>query len=235
MRNIIITGASRGLGFETARIFAKDRQNRVFAIARNEVGLRKLLQTCRSDNGSDNLIIFPFDLEKGDYENVLIPAILDKMDKIDVLVNNAGLLINKPFEMMEVEDFDRIFTANVRSAFSLVKGLYFNFAANSHILNIGSMGGFQGSAKFPGLSLYSASKGALAVLTECMAEEFRERNIKANCLALGSAQTEMLNEAFPGYRAPLSASEMAVFIADFAIRGQSWFNGKIIPVSATVP
>ena len=106
---------------------------------------------------------------------------------------------------------------------------------NSHIVNIGSMGGFQGSAKFKGLSLYSAAKGAVAVLTESMAEEFKERGIKVNALALGAVQTEMLASAFPGYKAPLTAGQMAEFIADFALNGHKYFNGKILPVSLSTP
>jgi len=109
------------------------------------------------------------------------------------------------------------------------------FSENSHIVNIGSMGGYQGSAKFKGLSLYSSSKGALAILTECLAEELKDRKIFVNCLALGSAQTEMLSQAFPGYQAPLTAREMAEFIVDFSARGHRWFNGKVLPVSLSTP
>ncbi len=235
MKNIIITGASRGIGFETALELSRDRQNKVFAIARNREGLKKLESHCRQETGFNNVKIFPFDLAEGDFDNALLPGIQEYMDKIDVLVVNAGALVHKPFEMMEEEDFDLIFNTNVKSVFNLVKCLYFNFADHSHIVTIGSMGGFQGSVKFPGLSLYSASKGALAVLTECLAEEFKGRGINVNCLALGSAQTEMLSEAFPGFQSPLSAGEMAAFIADFALRGHKWFNGKILPVSVTTP
>jgi NAD(P)-dependent dehydrogenase (short-subunit alcohol dehydrogenase family) len=105
----------------------------------------------------------------------------------------------------------------------------------SHIVNIASMGGFQGSSKYPGLSCYSASKAALACLTECLAGEFTESGIKVNCLALGSVQTEMLEEAFPGYKAPVDAQEMAEFIADFALKGHKFFNGKILPVAVNNP
>jgi len=233
--NIIVTGTSRGIGFETVKIFAQDRQNNVFAIARGKIGLEKLQQTCRNINGIDNVHIFPFDLLQGNYRAILVPEILSKMNKVDILVNNAGLLLHKPFEMMEESDFDLMFHANVKSVFNLTRHLLPYFSKNAHIVNIGSMGGFQGSAKFPGLSLYSASKGALAILTECLAEEFNDRHIKVNCLALGSTQTEMLEQAFPGYKALLSAGEMAAFITEFALRGHQWFNGKVLPVSVSTP
>ena len=233
--NIIITGASRGIGFETVKLLSKDLQHNIFALARGKDGLERLEQVCESENGAKNVHIFPFDLLKGNISELLLPAIMDRMDHIDILVNNAGLLIHKPFEMMDEDDFDRVFGANVRGTFFLIKHLLPYFSENAHIVNIGSMGGFQGSVKFPGLSLYSASKGALAILTECLAEELKERKIKVNCLALGSAQTEMLEEAFPGYVAPLTAAEIAAFISDFAINGHWYFNGKILPVSVVTP
>ena len=117
----------------------------------------------------------------------------------------------------------------------MIQALLTLFPKQSHILTISSMGGLQGSAKFSGLSLYSASKGALAVLTECLAEELSEQEIKCNCLALGAVQTEMLSKAFPGYTAPLNPEEMAEFIVEFALHGHRYFNGKILPVSLTTP
>jgi NAD(P)-dependent dehydrogenase (short-subunit alcohol dehydrogenase family) len=233
--NIVITGASRGIGFETARIFAQNTEHRVFAISRGKSGLEELQKSCDQNERQKNLHIFPFDLLRDDYSSVLIPPILKQMSHIDILVNNAGSMLNKSFEKTEDADFDLVFNSNIKTAYKLTRHLMPHFSANAHIVNIGSMGGYQGSVKFPGLSLYSASKGALAILTECLAEEFRERNIKVNCLALGSAQTKMLEQAFPGYKAPLSASEIAAFIADFSLNGQRWFNGKVLPVALSTP
>jgi NAD(P)-dependent dehydrogenase (short-subunit alcohol dehydrogenase family) len=233
--NIIVTGASRGIGFETVKIFAHDRQNHVIAISRSKKGLEELQKSCRNISDFDNVHLFPFDLLNDDYITRLVPGILGKMKSIDILVNNAGQLLNKPFGKMEESDFDLMFDANVKTAFNLTRFLLPHFSKNAHIINIGSMGGFQGSVKFPGLSLYSASKGALAILTECLAEELKGRQIKVNCLALGSAKTEMLAQAFPGYEAPLSAGEMASLIAEFSLRGHHWFNGKIIPVALSTP
>jgi NAD(P)-dependent dehydrogenase (short-subunit alcohol dehydrogenase family) len=233
--NIIITGASRGIGFETVKILSRDATNNILAIARRIRGLQNLQKECLEITGKSNVHVFPFDLVNDNYTEMLLPEVTRWMNRVDVLVNNAGIMIHKPFELMEDADYQLIFDANVRSVFRLTQALLPYFSENAHIVNIGSMGGYQGSVKFPGLSLYSASKGALAILTECLAEEFRERGIKVNCLALGSAQTEMLEAAFPGYKAPLSAAEMASFVADFAIRGHHWFNGKVLPVAVSTP
>jgi len=233
--NIIVTGASRGIGYETVKQLAKDVQNNVFAISRSAEGLERLLHDCKESNGNENVHILPFDLVHGNYTGVLLPEILKRMKKADILVNNAGVLIHKPFEEFNEDDFDSIFNSNVKSLFKLTNILLPYFSAGAHIVNIGSMGGVQGSVKFPGLSLYSASKGAVAILTECLAEELKDKQIRVNCLALGSAQTEMLNEAFPGYKAPLTAEQMAMFIADFSLNGHKWFNGKILPVAFSTP
>jgi NAD(P)-dependent dehydrogenase (short-subunit alcohol dehydrogenase family) len=108
-------------------------------------------------------------------------------------------------------------------------------SGKSHVINISSIGGMQGSVKFPGLSAYSSAKGALGILTECLAAELSDKGISFNCLALGSVQTEMFKMAFPGYKAQLKPEEIATFIADFALNGNKYFNGKILPVSVSTP
>jgi len=229
--NIIITGASRGIGRQLALNLAAREGNKVIAISRDETKLNSLRKEVTD---ASKLIPVPFDLQEGDYDALAI-EIRRHFSEIHVLVNNAGVLINKKIAKLTADDFDLMMNINVKAAFLLSQALIPLFEPESHIVNISSMGGFQGSAKFPGLSLYSASKGALAVLSECLAEELRDYGISVNCLALGAAQTEMLTEAFPGYKAPLSAKEMACFIADFAMSGQLYFNGKILPLSLSTP
>ncbi len=229
--NIIITGASRGIGKEVAIQLANSGENRVIAIARDEKKLNTLKKEVKDPA---RVIPIAFDLRNGDYE-LLSKEIRGHFSEIHVLINNAGILINKKISRLSADDFDQMMDVNVKSAFLLIQALIPLFEPNGHIVNISSMGGVQGSAKFPGLSLYSASKGALAILSECLAEELKDYNISVNCLALGAAQTEMLAEAFPAYKAPLSAEQMASYIADFAINGQQFFNGKILPVSLSTP
>jgi short-subunit dehydrogenase len=232
--NIIVTGASQGIGFELVRILSANPEHRVMALARNAKSLEKLQLLCREENGND-ILILSLDLSIPDFQLRVEEKLQEVMPSVDVLVNNAGLLIHKPVEEFDEKDFDSIFNVNVKSAFLLIQALLPFFSRPSHVVNIGSIGGFQGSVKFPGLSLYSASKGALAILSESLALELKDRKIKVNCLALGSAQTEMLAKAFPGYKAPLSATEMASFIADFAVHGHRYFNGKILPVALSTP
>jgi NAD(P)-dependent dehydrogenase (short-subunit alcohol dehydrogenase family) len=233
---IIVTGASRGIGYELVRLFAHDLNNRIIAVSRNAARLEKLEKVCLNAPGT--VLINPFDLEKlEDIPAKFIPLVQEHFDSLDILVNNAGLLVNKPFEELGLEDLHRSLDVNYLAPVTLIRELLplLRKAPRSHVINISSMGGIQGSVKFSGLSSYSSSKAALAVMTECLAEEFKESPIRFNTLALGSVQTEMLEEAFPGYKAPLSPHEMASFIMDFALNGQAYFNGKTIPVSLSTP
>lgn len=234
MANIVITGASTGIGFEAALALAKQGNN-VLAIARSQDGLAKLRSAVANTKHADGIRILPFDILQGDYNQALIPVVNEKHRPIHALINNAGALMNKPFTETSAADFLAMMQSNLVGHVQIIQQLLPYMATGGHIVNIGSMGGFQGSVKFPGLAAYSASKAALHALTECLALEFTDRNIKINCLALGSAQTEMLEKAFPGYTSPVTASEMGEYIAHFALTGQRFFNGKILPVAVTTP
>ena len=232
--NIIITGASSGIGFETALELSLDKANKVVCIARSADKLRKLLEIAKGITPECTLLPVEFDLINDDYQ-VLIPFIKEKLGTVDILINNAGALINKPLLETTENDLADMLEHNVMSHFKMTRYMLPFMGKGSHIVNIGSMGGFQGSVKFPGLAAYSASKSALHTLTECMAQELVETGIKINCLALGSAQTEMLAAAFPGYESPVMAFEMGKYIADFARTGHKFFNGKVLPVAVTTP
>jgi len=233
--NIVIAGASRGIGFEVVRNLARTGDHVILAGSRDLERLEILSAECRDLNPGSGVVPVRLDLEEDSSVKEFTRSVEKEFDRVDLLLYNAGFLVNKKFKDLEEVDIDRSFRVNVKGAFLLVRALLSLFPANAHILTISSMGGFQGSAKFPGLSAYSSSKGALAVLTECLAVELGEQSVKCNCLALGAAQTEMFATAFPGYEAPLSAGEMAGFIADFALNGHRYFNGKILPVSLSTP
>jgi NAD(P)-dependent dehydrogenase (short-subunit alcohol dehydrogenase family) len=233
--NIIITGASSGVGFEAVLELILTNKHKIIALARSEKKLGRLLEIAQGLNPECVLYPVAFDIVHDDYHD-LIQFINTRFDgQVDILINNAGILINKPFAELLETDFVEMLQSNFIGHVRIIQSLLPLMTAGSHILNIGSMGGFQGSAKFPGLSAYSASKAALHTLTECLAQELVEQQIKVNCLALGSAQTEMLEKAFPGYESPVMAFEMGKYIADFALTGHKFFNGKILPVAVTTP
>lgn len=226
-RIIVVLGASRGIGEAVVRRFAKDVNNEVIALSRNGAKMQELF------GEKMNVHTYAFDLAGKDVRKNA-QKIFSHFPKIDILINNAGTLVNKPFTELTHEDIANSYQVNVIGVMEATQAAV-EFMDKSHIVNISSIGGFQGSVKFPGLSAYSTSKAALCSFTELFAEEYKETEIKMNCLCLGAVQTEMLAEAFPGYEAPLSADEMAEYIADFALNANKWMNGKIIPVSLSTP
>ena len=226
MKNIIITGTSRGIGFEMVKLFSEAGHN-VLALSRNSKPI--------SDLKLKNVTALEFDIAD-ESEIVKLSAYLQTgIKSVDVLINNAGFLVNKPFAEITSEEFKRCYDVNVFGVASLIKTTLPFMKKEGHVVSISSMGGVQGSVKFPGLSAYSSSKSAIITLTELLAEEYKETGPSFNVLALGSVQTEMLEEAFPGFKAPLSATEMAQYIMDFSLTGNKFYNGKILQVSSTTP
>ncbi len=235
--NIVVTGTSRGIGYELVKAFSLNSAHTIFSLSRNASQLEKLKKECLALNGSAKVISVPCDISDGVSLSKGVDAILKTVSSIDILINNAGAIVNKPFTSISAKELEYVYNVNVFSAVHLIQQLLPSMEkeTRTHIVNISSMGGVQGSAKFAGLSAYSSSKAAMVCLTECLAEELKDKNISINCLALGAVQTEMLQEAFPGYKAPLTAAEMALFICDFCLNAHRYINGKIIPVSLSTP
>ncbi|RXF69292.1 SDR family NAD(P)-dependent oxidoreductase [Arcticibacter tournemirensis] len=231
---ILITGASSGVGFEAVLDLILNSEHEVIALARSDDKLRRLFEIAKGLNPDCKLFPAKFDIVHDDYAS-LVSFVKERTGSLDILINNAGQLINKPFEQLTQLDFAQMLQSNLLGHVKMIQHMLPLLNANAHVVNIGSMGGFSGSAKFPGLAAYSASKSALHTLTECLAVEYADRDIHFNCLALGSAQTEMLEEAFPGYQSPVMAFEMGKYIADFALTGYKFFNGQVLPVAVTTP
>jgi len=233
--NIIITGVTGGIGSALAQKFCQNENIKIIGIARNSAKLDKICVQIYKTAPDSNFFPIVFDLNEVENFSVLKVKILKVFTQIDVLINNVGTLVNKPFETTDLADIESTFRTNFYGPYFLIQSLLNNFNKNSHILNISSMGGVQGSVKFPGLTAYSASKAALSNLTECLAAELQEKQIFVNAIAPGSVQTEMLEKAFPGFKAAVNANDMADFISDFALNGHKFFNGKILPAAISTP
>lgn len=232
--NIIITGASRGIGYHAAINLADRCGNNILAIARSEEKLLELKNKIEAEHPSSNLDYLVFDFFKGDFDT-LENEIIKHFKQVDILINNAGSLVAKPFLEITSDDFDQSFSVNIKAAFRLSQIAVPIMKEGAHIVNVSSMGGVQGSVKFPGLSVYSASKGAISIFTESLAAELMEKGIKVNALAFGAVDTDMLRSAFPDFKAPLSAEEMGEYLAEFACSGAKYYNGKVLPVSVSTP
>jgi len=227
-KTVVIIGASRGIGKALVENFARRNHFKVVALSRN---IDKLIGDFSI---FPNVACYEFDLEQNVKSQV--ETVFAKIGKIDFLINNAGFLVNKPFEEITQVELQKSFQVNLFGVFETVQSvLPFLSKEDSHIVNISSMGGFQGSMKFAGLSAYSTSKAALCSFTELFSEEYKDSTIAMNCLCLGSVQTEMLASAFPGYQAPLNPKQISEYISDFTINAHKFMRGKIIPLSLTNP
>lgn len=228
--NIIVNGGTRGIGREIVKELSHDPFNHIIVTGRNLESLKSLSSI------SQNIYPVQLDLTSSDKSFIsLINSIKKHFTSVDTLINNAGLLIAKSFLETDEKEARMIMETNFFGPALMIQKIKPYMAEGSHIVNISSMGGFQGSAKFNGLAYYSSAKAALACLSECLANEFSDIKISVNSLALGAVQTEMLEEAFPGYKAPVTAKEMAGFISYFALNGHKFFNGKVLPVAVSTP
>ncbi|KQC31895.1 short-chain dehydrogenase [Nonlabens sp. YIK11] len=225
-KNIVITGTSRGIGFELAQLFAGNG-DQVMALSRKRDSINQLQ--------NDKITAIHCDLASESSVTEAVTEIQKQFDSVDILIHNAGMLVNKPFTDLTKADFLNCYEVNVFGVSLLTQSLLPLMNAESHVVAISSMGGIQGSAKFPGLAAYSSAKAAVITLFELLAEEFKENGPSFNTLALGAVQTEMLAEAFPGYEAPLQPKEMAQYIMDFALTGNKFYNGKTLEVSSSTP
>ncbi len=227
-KNIIVTGTSRGIGFELVKYFSENDHN-VLALTRNREKI-DLLQKTHS-----NIAVLEVDITKDEDLKVVSGFIQKQWKKVDVIVHNAGMLIHKPFFKTTIDEFIDVYRVNVFAVAELTKQMMPYLHKGSHVVAISSMGGIQGSMKFAGLSAYSSSKGAVITLMELLAEEYKDSGIAFNTLALGAVQTEMLAQAFPDFKAPVTAAEMANYIADFSLTGNKIYNGKVLQVSNSTP
>ncbi len=229
-KTILVTGASKGIGFATAKHLAGNRKNHILATARSGDKLQELKKT-----NPGRIDTVACDLLNSSNIQILVDYIRDNDLEIATLIHNAGGLVKKPFIELTDDDWNAMWNTNVMSAVRLLRALLPFIGKNAHFVTIGSMGGYQGSAKFPELAAYSTSKGALSIWSECMSAELKHRKISVNCLCLGAVETEMFQAAFPGVKAPLKPRDVAEYIGDFAVNGHKFMNGQVLPVALGNP
>lgn len=227
---VVVTGASQGIGRATALELAGVHGCTVLAVSRRADALESL---SADPIGQGRVEALALDLAAENAGARLKEVVGNR--QVNALIINHGQLLNKPFAQITRADLQALYLANVFTAVEVVQALQPRLSASSHIITISSMGGFQNSSKYPGLSGYSSSKAALACLSQCLAAEFGPGGAKVNCLCLGAVDTVMLQGAFPGYKAPTSPATMAAHIAHFALEGHRWYNGQVLPVALSNP
>lgn len=233
VRLVVVTGASRGVGRATAKALVQGHGCTVVAVSRDREGLASLQEEC--GDGAGTLEALPLDLATTGGIEAVKRYLAGR--RLHGLMNNAGLLIKREWGEWTADDLQRLYLLNASVPLLLSQALSPLLEGDppGHIVNIGSMGGFQGSMKFPGLAAYSASKAALANTSECMAEELKDRGVRCNCICLGAVDTTMLRAAFPGYTAPVGPEKVGSYLSRFVLEGHNFFNGKVLPLALSTP
>ena len=227
MKHILICGASRGIGFEIVKQLLESG-HKVIALSRSIERLNNL--------NHSHLRALEIDLSEKQAFHTLQPEVESFLDsRIDVVLYNAAALKAQPFEETTLSDWKFTYNTNLFGAVQILQFCKPMMVKGSQVWFVSSMGGIQGSQKFPGLSAYSSSKAALINLAECLAEEWNNDGISVNTFALGAVNTEMLQEAFPGYQANVEAYEMAEYMISTMLSSGKFMNGKTIQVSNSTP
>ena len=233
MKTIVISGGSSGIGRATVKQFLNaDEDCRVITFARRMEKLQGLTAEL-SDQQRERFKALRIDLEHPEFSE-LVESVEQFGGKVDVLINNAGLLIVKPFDQLTRQDIQRSYQVNIMSVYELIQTLL-PYMPSGNILNISTMGGVRGSQKFSGLSAYSSSKSALLNLTELLAEEFSDRGIHVNAIALGAVDTPMLASAFPDFKTDVTPERVSEYIYQLTTSDYKLLNGKTIELTATTP
>jgi NADP-dependent 3-hydroxy acid dehydrogenase YdfG len=189
---VVITGASSGLGESTARLLAA-RGAKVVLGARREDRIDALVKEITAKGGS--AIGFKTDVTKRGEVEALVKGAMDKYDRIDVIVNNAGIMPIAPMAALKVEEWDRMIDVNI-------KGLLYGVAAvlpimqkqkQGHIINIASVAGLKVFA--PGGAVYSATKFAVRAVTEGLRLEHKADNIRTTIISPGAVATELVESS----------------------------------------
>ena len=254
---IVITGAGGGIGkaliwelvhglrdnnllfYPNYRV--KERKKitavKIIAISRQNNEISKI---CEEINTRDKGLAVSIKWLPAHFENEQgFSETLNKLRQMEgpvhALINNAAEFAQTPLQGIDPKIFEKIYFVNVTVPALLIKELEGKLAMDTgHIINIGSMGGIQGAVKFPGFSVYSSSKMALAGITECLATEL-PRNVFINYLGLGSVNTGMLKEAFPDFVSDVEPGQMASYIINFLLNAPGIQNGKLVEVSLRNP
>lgn len=230
-RLVVVTGASRGVGYETAKALAVVHGCTVVALGRDAGALAQLQEAC----GGVCVEPVVLDIAHPDAPALLVDAVAGR--RVHALVHNAGALLKASMGTYTAVDVNALYHINLVAPLLITQALapLLGGVPPGHVVHIGSMGGFQDSSKFPGLAAYSSSKAALACLSQCLAEEFKDLGIRSNCLALGAVDTAMLRAAFPGYTAPVGPAAMGAYVAHFSVEGHKLYNAKVLPVALDTP
>lgn len=184
----IVTGSSRGIGFAIAECLAKEGAG-VVIVSKNKERLEK------ASNKIPNSFLIVADVRDSLQMNQVAKKTLDKFGRIDILVNNAGILPSiKPLHEIKESEWMDVIDVNLNGVFRITKAVLPHLMKTKGcIVNISSDAGLKAFQGFEA-DAYSASKGALVLLTKCWAIEYAKYGIRINCVCPGVVETDMVEE-----------------------------------------
>ncbi|NND16908.1 MAG: 3-oxoacyl-[acyl-carrier-protein] reductase [Eudoraea sp.] len=187
-KTAIITGASRGIGKGIAKIFASHGCNVAFTFSSSEGPAKELEQEL--SNSGVKAKAYKSNAASFEEAEKLVSQVLEDFEKVDILINNAGITKDNLLMRMSEEDFDTVVGVNLKSVFNMTKAIQRTFLKqrSGSIINMSSVVGVKGNA---GQSNYAASKAGMIGFTKSIALELGSRNIRCNAIAPGFIETEM--------------------------------------------
>ena len=216
-KNCLITGSTGGLGKEIAKEFAKNGCN-LFLTAQNKEKLNLLKNELELNQNSIKIDFEAVDLSSTHQIQKLVERTKNSFSHIDILVNCAGIFPVKPLSDSMIDDFDKCFDINIKSAFILCKEFSKEMVSKKwgRIVNIGSSSSYNG---FKNTSIYCSSKHALLGLSRSLHDELKEHNIRTFCVSPGSIKTSMgkrvIGQNYDTFMDPKEIAEFIVYIISF--------------------
>ncbi len=231
----IVTGGSRGIGKAIVKEFADQGANIAFNFLKSEEESLNIKKEIESKGRK--VLIFKQDIKDYNAIKVMVEGVKNELGRLDIIVNNAGILRDKALMLMEEQDWEEVITTNLSGAFNLIRSAIVTFMEqkNGNIINITSVAGLKG---VPRQVNYSASKAGLIGLTKSLAREVGSYNIRVNAIAPGFIDTDMVKDLKDDYKKELLAriplkrfgrSEEIAKIATFlASDNAKYITGQII-------
>ena len=226
-RIAIITGAGRGVGRATARLFAREGAH-VVLFSRTPAQVEQAVAEIVQAGG--HALAVAGDVSREEDVLALFQRVKETYGRVDVLVNAAGIVAVRPFVDMDTATWDQVIGINLRGTFLCCREAFRMMAAQQQgiIINISSLSGVKGVEKFPGLSAYNVSKSGVAGLTEILAVEGKPYNIRVCAVSPGAVDTEMLRQAAPHLKAGMTPDDLAEILLFLAADSGRMFSGSNI-------
>jgi NAD(P)-dependent dehydrogenase (short-subunit alcohol dehydrogenase family) len=229
----IVTGAGRGVGAATARLFAREGAKVVLA-SRSQADLDRVAAEIKAEVGAGYTLSIPTDVSDEGQVEALFQQTLAQFGPVDILVNNAAIIEVRDFIEMDLATWEQVMSVNVRGTFLCSREAFRQMSQNGQggaIVNLSSLSGVRGPEKFKGFSAYIVSKYGVLGLTESLAVEGKPYNIRVNCISPGAVDTAMLKKAAPFLKTNTTPEDIArtiLFLADSVQSGH--INGANLEI-----